>query len=231
MTTRLVGTDTLRGLYIRADEQGTLVFVASTAGVKRDGLELDLNGLKTENYLANPVFLWAHDYGGANLPIGRCVGLEKTGDRLTAKIRFDLDDKFAAEVYRKYRDGYLNAVSIGWDPDEWDDCNITSSDLLDISAVPVPGDPDALIARAEAWARSFRADSPDEGVSGEDEPRKEPDHDEVMAAMDKARAAMSELRDLLTKSENPEDEDPDNESEADADDEFGRGLVELLTNR
>lgn len=195
--TRLVPESTFRGFYTRAEEPGVLTFTASSAGVKRDGLNLDLDGMTVDNFLKNPVFLWVHDYAGHVLPIGRVTSLDKTAERLLVKVRFDLDDPFAAEVYRKYRGGFLNAVSIGWDPIEWSDDTVTVSDLLDISAVPVPGDQDALMERALEYARSYGkvSDSPT-GVSGETEDTRTV----TLQAIDTLTVALQGLRDQLADS-------------------------------
>ena len=134
-------------------------FTASTEGVKRDGLDLRLDGLDITAYLQNPVFLWAHDYAGRTLPIGRTVNLEKRDGALVVDVVFDQSDDFARRVERKYRDGYLNAVSIGWIITEMERSDeaivVTRADLLDVSAVPVPGDPAALMEREAAALRSW----------------------------------------------------------------------------
>lgn len=145
-------------------EDGTresLTFIASTAGVKRDGLDLRMDGLSTENFEANPVFLWVHDYNGRTLPLGKVEKIRKLKSRFDVTVEFDQADPFAVEVERKYRDGYLNAVSIGWDTIEWHrveddedseaDYIVDRWDLLDVSAVPVPGDPEALITTQRAY--------------------------------------------------------------------------------
>lgn len=149
-------------LYVRAyceraedaeTEGGPMRFTASTEGVARDGLVISADGWKLENYRKNPVVLWAHDYLGRNLPIGRAVNVEVDGKRLVADVMFDPADEFARAVERKYRTGYLSAVSVGWEtrqiePGKGNGANkVTEAELLDISAVPVPGDPDALMER------------------------------------------------------------------------------------
>ena len=144
-----------------ADTREALTFIASTSGVKRDGLDLRMDGLTTENFEANPVFLWVHDYNGRTLPLGKVTKIRKLKARFDVTVEFDQADPFAVEVERKYRDGYLNAVSIGWDTIEWHrveededseaDYVITRWDLLDVSAVPVPGDPEALITTQRAY--------------------------------------------------------------------------------
>jgi hypothetical protein len=170
-----------------------ITFVASTEGVKRDGKNLDVKRWNLDNYLRNAVFLWAHDYMGRNLPIGRSA-VEIRGKQLVAEVTFDQADDFARQVEMKYRNGYLNAVSVGWLDlarckkcgnllDAWSywgmeylrkkcphcEAELTGEsvdleyDLLDISGVPVPGDPDALIERQYAALRSIMEYSRDKG--------------------------------------------------------------------
>lgn len=131
-----------------ADAPGTPIpFVAASEGIKRDGLNLRMSGALLDNYRANPVVLWGHDYTGERLPIGRAE-VDVDGETLRALVTFDQEDDFAREVERKYRRGYLHTVSIGWRTLEQQARDVTRWDLLDISGVPVPGDPQALIQRA-----------------------------------------------------------------------------------
>lgn len=147
---------------VRADggetpSSGPIEFVAATPGTKRDGLDLASMPWRTDNYVRNPVVTWAHDLRGDRLPIGRAeVKIEKgdAGEVMRASIVFDEVDPFAAEVARKYRAGFLHAVSVTWD--DVDAKGLTkragggdpvAHELLEIAAVPVPGDQDALIER------------------------------------------------------------------------------------
>lgn len=131
-------------------DTGPIRFVASAEGVKRDGLELKVEDWDLENYRKNPVVLWAHDYGGfasPRPPIGRAtVEVDTKARVLLADVVFDAGDPFAADIERKYRNGFLNAVSVGWDTYKSEN-NSTRNELLDVSAVPMPGDPDALMER------------------------------------------------------------------------------------
>ena len=59
--------------------------------------------------------------------------------------------KFADLVYKLYKKGYLNSVSVGYDPIEWEwsdegNINFLKQELLEVSAVPVPANPDAVQA-------------------------------------------------------------------------------------
>jgi hypothetical protein len=126
-------------------------FVASTDQVARDGFIVDMAGWRLDNYRSNPVFLWAHDY--ASPPIGRADVFVEQGV-MNADVIFDQADEFARSIERKYRDGFLSAVSVGFNalafnpPQRNGDApHITEAELLDISAVPVPSDPRALKGR------------------------------------------------------------------------------------
>lgn len=170
-------------------------FVASTEGVKRDGKNLAAADWKLENFRKNPVVLWSHDYGGRNLPIGRAAA-EIDGQQLVSEVTFDQADEFARQVEQKYRDGYLNTVSVGWDdvascPNCGERVSVYAAslasilrqacpsckrelpkdikvqhELLDISAVNVPGDPDALMERQYQRLRALYEEEPAEAAAG-----------------------------------------------------------------
>lgn len=86
---------------------------------------------------------------GSKPPIGRVAAVEPEAERLVIDVAFDQGDQFAREIERKYRDGFLNAVSVSWDNVEGKDGRM-QHDLLEVSGVPVPADPDALIERQRA---------------------------------------------------------------------------------
>jgi len=144
--------------YLRAfcertsdDAVGPIRFTASTEGVKRDGKDLRAEDWNLDNYRRNPVVLWGHDYVGRNLPIGR-ANVQIDGTRLVADVTFDSEDDFARQIEGKYRRGFLNAVSVGWDDvGEY-------HELLDLSGVPVPADPDALMERQKRAYRDLIED-------------------------------------------------------------------------
>ncbi len=128
-------------------------FTASTSGIKRDGFDLNPRDFDLERYRKNPVFLWAHNFTGSQLPIGRAAVAVET-DRLVADVVFDQADDFARQVERKYRDGFLSAVSISWDTIKTP--RGPKHELLEISGVPVPMDPDALMERERAGLADLR---------------------------------------------------------------------------
>lgn len=144
----------LRGYVQRADDdQGDdaagkpLTIVAATEGRKGDGLNLTMKGAELGRFDANPVVGYGHSYWGRDgLPIGRSDKTWIDGDSLKMAVVFDQDDDFARKVERKYRNKIMNAFSIGFDV--WniaDDGTPEGWELFEVSAVPLPMDPNAIV--------------------------------------------------------------------------------------
>jgi len=131
-------------------EEGVLeASVASTPVIDRVGESIDQEGWELKQYKKNPVLLWAHNLREQKLPIGKVTKLWTEGKGKRARLmftsKFDLQDTFAAEVYRKFKDNFLNAFSVGFVPIEKDGEEYLQQELLEISAVPVPANPEALV--------------------------------------------------------------------------------------
>jgi hypothetical protein len=102
--------------------------------------------------MKNPVFMWAHQYDQP--PIGKVVAVSATGGQVIEDVEFADAEiyPFADIVYRLYLGGFLNAVSVGFIPLEWENGKkdgdprkrYTKQEMLETSAVPVPSNPDAL---------------------------------------------------------------------------------------
>jgi hypothetical protein len=119
----------------------------------RQGPDLILGGLNTENYLRNPVVLWAHDMVGKSASGGLPIGRTKKMSALDGKIEVDFEflpgDPFADRVRNAWDKGFLQAASVSWIPvesEQGEDGNQRDirSDLLEWSIVSVPSDPDAV---------------------------------------------------------------------------------------
>lgn len=140
-----------------AAEAGSPIrFIASTPGVKRDGLDLRAQGWRLDTFRSNPVFQWAHSRTEPS--IGR-VDASVDGNLLAA-VTFDQEDEFARKIESKYRRGFLNAVSVSWDfvdgsgraldPRRMTAAQVRDTafyDLTELSGVPIPADPQALMQR------------------------------------------------------------------------------------
>jgi HK97 family phage major capsid protein len=169
------GATIVRASGFRAESAGAIenrciTFVASDPSVGRDGHTIAADAWETGDYLKNPVVLFGH--ADDEPPIGKCVALRTVGNQLRATIQFAAREvyEFADVVFRLVKEGYLNAVSVGWLPLQWTaskdrnrpgGIDFTKVSLLEISIVPVPALPTALataraagidIAPFGAWA-------------------------------------------------------------------------------
>ena len=154
----------------------TLRFTVSTEEVARDGDILRVAGWDTSAFERNPVVLWSHD--PRLPPIGKAVAIRKTGGSspvLQADIEFaglEQMHDLAETVFNLYRDGYLSAVSVGYDIREVRQLTAArrkslglppggresiKQELYEISAVSVPADTGALIQLAASSAENREA--------------------------------------------------------------------------
>ncbi len=132
-------------------------FTISDGTLDRDGDIVSPSGWDLAHYAKNPVFLWAHD--AEKPPIGRGENLQLKGDRLMGDAVFTPlgVNPFADMVFDLYRGGFLNAVSAGFEPVEFEPMRgedmgmrFTKQRLQEFSAVPVPANPNALVSAKSA---------------------------------------------------------------------------------
>ena len=139
---------------------------------------IEARGGDMENYLKNPVVLFAHNH--KNLTVAKTIGLElnQARNRWEATVQFPKPEeisstpsnpaehvKFIDTLYLMYKGGYINAVSVGIIPKEFSartetgkegGNRITKWELLEFSAVPVPDNPNALrLARMATLEKSI----------------------------------------------------------------------------
>jgi hypothetical protein len=88
-------------------------YVLSDPSVGRDGHRIAADAWVLDNYLKNPVVLWAHD--SAEPPIDRMVALGTVGDRLMGSIEYPEPGiyPFVDTVYELVRGGYRR-IPIAW---------------------------------------------------------------------------------------------------------------------
>lgn len=120
---------------------GEFEVVATTEGVDRDGEVIQVKGWDFENFNKNPILLWGHDY--KSLPIGAVTELRVEDGKVIAKGVF-ARSSFAQEIRALYDDGFIKTVSVGFIPHERNGDTITKAELLELSFVSVPANPDAL---------------------------------------------------------------------------------------
>jgi Caudovirus prohead protease. len=143
---------------VRRDEKTGLRIVpgvASTGAIDRYGEIINPKGWELENYMKNPVFLWAHSYGIP--PIGKVINIEKSDEALNFEaMETKTENDFAKMIFDYYENKEMNAFSVGfmplavdWHDQDKDDpfygvTEWTRSELLENSAVPVPANQEAL---------------------------------------------------------------------------------------
>jgi HK97 family phage prohead protease len=141
-------------------------FIASDETVDRYGDIVRATGWQLENFKRNPVLLFGHQ--SDQFPIGKVTEIGVEGTELIATAQFlpEGDDERADKAWRMVEGGFMSAVSVGFmptvapkfiraEPDEDGYAQITGfefvgQELLELSLVPVPANPQAL-----ALAKSF----------------------------------------------------------------------------
>jgi HK97 family phage prohead protease len=143
------------------EETRTARFVFSDARVDLMGDTINQMGWDLSGFTGgNPVALWAHD--ASQLPIGKALNVYvRNNSQLVGEINFVPKEtsRFADTVYQMVKGGYLNAVSVGFAPTEWKfaeqkerqgGIDFLKQKLLEISVVPLPANPGALVEARSA---------------------------------------------------------------------------------
>ena len=148
---RSMGMEILRRGAVDARRRSVVIAANDRA---RTAPEIDLAGLRFDNYRRNPVVMWAHDATGRSpsggLPIGRTLSIERAADGgIVAEFEFLEGDAFAQRIRNAWDKGFLQAASISWLPVEsmpakGGGMRDVRAELLEWSIVSVPADPDAL---------------------------------------------------------------------------------------
>jgi len=141
---------------VRETDNGVEVdFIISTEDTDRDQDLISVDGWDLDNYKQNPVILWAHD--SRKPPIAKSINIATEDNKLKSTALFMSREmsSFAYSVGQMYKEGFLNAVSVGfrplkakWAPDEESrpyGIDYFKQELLEYSCVPVPANPNALI--------------------------------------------------------------------------------------
>ena len=177
--------------------------------------EINLAGVRFDNYRKNPVVLWNHDASprllaaarpSGGIPIAKTleIGHDEEG-RIVASFEFNSNDPFAARVENAWNNGFLRAALIHYLPTrivEVKDARgrvervrIEESDLLEWSLLPVPADPDSVREGARALnlpEELFRGLEPEPEESEPlpdpvtDEPEPEPKQGDPIEALARA---------------------------------------------
>ena len=154
--------------YVKAEsvneEKATIEFVVSNEKEDRHG-DVVVQNWDLKNFKKNPVFLNSHNYWDAAEAIGRFIKImvDKKTKELIGTVEFAVNANPKAKIiFDLYVGGFLNAVSAGFIPLEFDNGKkIIKSELLEASAVTVPANADALAKSITKMYESNRKNTKD----------------------------------------------------------------------
>jgi HK97 family phage prohead protease len=159
------------------DDSDVLEAIASTGAVDRDNESIDPAAWAAtlDRYRTNPVILATHQHRlmtGSSPVIGSAPDIAVADGNLKFKMRF-AGTALGKEYEQLYREKHMRAFSVGFIPRRFETREVkgpdgtvrkvyvhTEVDLLEISAVPVPANPEAL-ARAVAAGFGIAAAGPE----------------------------------------------------------------------
>jgi len=119
--------------------------VFSTASVDRHG-DVVLQNFDIKSFKKNPVFLDSHDYSSIEKILGKVINIKVVDDKLVGDIVFNTDSPLGLLARNMVDNGFLKATSIGFIPKDFNEKGyIIKSELLEISGVSVPANPEALM--------------------------------------------------------------------------------------
>ena len=143
----------------KISKDGPVTFVASTATPDRYDDIVDQKGWDLRAFHRNPVILFNHNPN--QMPIGKGKAYLKDG-ALMIDVEFDKNDPDAQKIESKVRGGFINAVSVGFQPTETIPRSRLSaespyygktgmyfpkSELLEVSIVTIPANNEATLAK------------------------------------------------------------------------------------
>lgn len=196
-----LGVVTQKDLWVKAKEQGYSGLsldakaefkksedgnkyhaVFSSANMDRH-LDIVFQNFDLTSFAKNPVYLDSHNYDSIERIIGRIENARVENGMLQGDVVLAIGSELGKLADYLISNNFLNANSIGFIPLEFDqNGNITKSELLEISAVSVPANPDALFNSKTIKAEGDEC-TMDDGSMGE----MHPNGDGQMVCMPKAK--------------------------------------------
>ncbi len=179
------------------NEDGTITVVASDETVDRHGEVIKVDGWDLKNFKKNAVMLVSHNW--SDLPIGKWLRPRVEGNKLIMDAKFSETSSKATEVLNLVKEGILNTVSVGLivkERDEKDPSIITKAELLEVSWVSLPANPNAM-ALALAKGMKFGLFDEDDKPKEEDEPKKDIDIEKLLEPLNVK--SIEEAKELMDK--------------------------------
>lgn len=178
------------------NEDGTITVVASDETVDRHGETIKVDGWDLKNFKKNAVMLVSHNW--SDLPIGKWLKPRVEDNKLLMDAKFSETSSKATEVLNLVKEGILNTVSVGLivkERDEKDPSIITKAELLEVSWVSLPANPNAM-ALALAKGMKFGLFDEDDKPK-EEEKEKEADVEKLLEPLNVK--SIEEAKELVDK--------------------------------
>lgn len=160
------------------DEERVIEFIASSEIVDYDGDVVKIDGMDISKIKKNKSFLWSHNQ--SQPPVGKILSLKKDGKNLLGRAQMTSEEEypFGYQIYKLIKGGYINNVSISFIPDyskiEYKEKDgkqiriINNSTLLEVSAVNIGANPQAIITNTKALKDTFEKAWNDGVLNGTD---------------------------------------------------------------
>lgn len=126
---------------------GTLEAIIATDDLDRHNEHVSIKGMKIDKSRTYKVYYNHQTYGDA-LPIGKYEKIWKKGNQLWGRFKLAVEEyDFADKIYRLVKGGYLDSMSVGFIPKEFDaeTSTWTMSDFMEGSIVAEPANVMATI--------------------------------------------------------------------------------------
>lgn len=137
---------------VKAVGENEIEIIGSTPVRDRMDEVISMDGWDLKNWKKNPVILAGHDYTAPAIGRGK---VRKSDNKLVFRVEFPEEGVYPlADIYRKlYKGGFMKASSVGFLPTEWQDGDgkkepyrtFTKQELLELSLVAVPANPEAVM--------------------------------------------------------------------------------------
>lgn len=178
-----------------------IVAIASTAVEDRHGEKVLVEGWEMKNFMANPILLWAHDHSIPAIGNAKNIRTEGKGEaaRLVFEPNFHEITPEARAIKEMFDQGIINSFSVGFKPLEAEGNTFTKQELLEISAVNVPANPEARVMAYKSLENAGFEQSVIKNVIGVLDESDEIKHNEVEQLTKRLDELESEVTSLRAK--------------------------------
>lgn len=191
--------------YTKAEIQekdGKIIGIASSSVEDRQGEVVDVDGWDLKSFKKAPRLLWAHNH--QEPAIGKVTKTYYEGTGRSKRLMFEAVFQEVTEMGRAIKqlvkDGFINTFSVGFKPLEIDGNVITKSELLEISVVNVPANPDAMMLAYKSLQKAdIEQDVINKIVPTTDDSNVNPDPQAQIDALKAELAAVKETAEIAVK--------------------------------